>query len=428
MFYEDRWLAIRDEINAKGADGNAVVEALQDYYSVFSDKALIWLGSLFDPDIGGFYYSESARDNEFINYNGVNYPLLPDIESTSQATNFLHRNEIFKDWMDFPRWMIDKMAKFICERQDPETGLFYHPQWPKELTDSKPSRRGRDLEWAISMAEKYQFKLPYPTAYERLKANAENDKEQAQKLPEYLLSEDKFLAYLKSLDWVEKAYHSGNQVAAQAAMINAAGLGKVAVDFLNSIQNPKTGTWGKFEDGFGAINGFLKISAVYRYANLPIPNADKAIKVAFECATEPTEKASSTCFQYNVWFSISNILLSMRKFCGEEGKRLADEAIVYHLKNCIEPIRSTKEKALVFRKEAGCFSMAPNESSGTSQGMPVAIFHTNEGDINANGICSSGTARLLFESLGIEKHWVPIFSPNGREVFMSAVRLPKENI
>ena len=87
---------------------------------------------------------------------------------------------------------------------------------------------------------------------------------------------------------------------------------------------------------------------------------------------------------------------------------------------------STKEKALRFKKPAGCFSMAPNESSGTSQGMPVAIFYTNEGDINANGICSSGTARFMFEALGLEDIWVPIFSPEGKNVFMSALKLPKE--
>ena len=159
--------------------------------------------------------------------------------------------------------------------------------------------------------------------------------------------------------------------------------------------------------------------------NLPVPNSDKAFKIAFECASAPFAEDSSTCWQYNVWFSISNILNNMRDFGGEEGQRLADEAVRYQLNNCLDAIKSTKEKALVFRKPAGCFSMAPNESSGTSQGMPVAIFHTNEGDVNATGICSSGTARFLFDALGIQKHWVPIFSPQGRDVFMSALKLPK---
>ena len=421
--YEQRWLAIKKLLDDRGVNGSDIVEALQDYYSIFEDRTLKWLAGLFDPDIGGFYYSESARDNDAIVYNGVEYPLLPDIESTSQATNFLHGNEIFKDWMDFPRWMIDKMAKFICERQDPETGFFYHPQWTKELVDSKPSRRGRDAWWAQSMAEKYQFKLPYPTAYERLANKTENANDSI--MPEYLLSEEKFIEYLKSFDWDNLAYHSGNRLASQGKLIKAAGLDNVAIDFLNSIQNKKTGTWGKCESGFAAINAYLKISALYRDVNRPIPNSDKALKIVFECATAPIETATSTCCQYNVWFSICNILANMR-FFGEDSNKLVNETIAYNLKNCIEPIRSTKEKALRFKKPAGCFSFEPNQSSGTSQGMPVAIFHTNEGDINANGICSSGTARLIFEALGIGEHWVPIFSPEGRDIFMSALKLPKE--
>lgn len=422
MHYEDRWLAIRDKINERGADGNKVVEALQDYYTVFEDKALIWLAGLFDYKVGGFYYSESARDNEYIRYNGKDYLLLPDMESTNQATNFLHRNEVFCAWRDFPKAMVDRMKEFVITRQDPETGFFYHPQWPKELTDSKLARRGRDLMWAIQMAEKFEFELPYPTAYERLEQASQNKDEEI-KMPEYLLSEDKFIKYLRDFDWENKAYWSGNQIAAQAQMIKAAGMSDAAIDFLNSIQNPKTGTWGKFEDGFGAINGYLKISALYETVNRPIPNSEKALKIAFECATEPTDAASSTCFQYNVWFSICNIINNIRTFGGAEGAHIANEAITYHVKNCIEPIKSTKEKALRFKKKEGCFSMAPDQSSGTSQGMPVAVYYTNEGDINANGICSSGTARLMFEALGLKEHWVPIFSKEGKEIFLSALKM-----
>lgn len=423
IYYEDRWLAIRDKVNGMGADGNKVIEALQDYYSIFKDSALVWLAELFDPDIGGFYYSESARDNEFINFNGVDYPLLPDIESTSQATNFLYNNEVYTDWMDFPLWMRKKMEKFICERQDPETGFFYHPQWPKALTDSKPSRRGRDAWWAFTMAQKYQFNLPYPTANERL---AKNTDENNPSLPDYLLSEEKFLKYLKDFDWENKAYWSGNQLASQTHMIKSAGLAKTAIEFMNSIQNQNNGCWGKYESGFEAINGFLKISAMYEGLGFLVPNADKAIKVAFECTSIPFAGHASTCCQYNAWSSVNNILNSMRRLGGTEGNRLANEAITYHLNNCIDSIISTKEKALRFQKPAGCFSMEFNESSGTSQGMPVAIFHTNEGDINANGLCSSATARQLFASIGLDENFIPIFSPAKTEIFGSALRLPKE--
>ena len=132
------------------------------------------------------------------------------------------------------------------------------------------------------------------------------------------------------------------------------------------------------------------------------------------------------CFQYNVWFSIWNILNNLRKFGGVDGNRKADVAVVEMLNNAPAAIESSKQKALIFKKPAGCFSMAPDQSSGTSQGMPTAVFYTNEGDINANGICSSGTARFIFRAMELEDHFIPIFSPAGREVFLSALKLPKE--
>lgn len=426
MYYEERWSAFKKAIDEKGANGGKIVEAMQDYYTIFEDKALAWLGSLFDPDIGGFYYSESARDNEMIHFNGKDYPFMPDIESTNQATNFLISNEIFKNGKDFPEWMVKKMAKFICDRQDPETGFFYHPQWGKELTDTKPSRRGRDLMWSINMAEKFDFKLPYPTANERLAAALKGKNEDSvAAIPEYLRSKEKFIEYMDSLDFVNKAYWSGNQIAAQAGVIKAAGLADVCAAYLNERQDPETGYWGK-DGGWSAINGFLKISAFYEEAGIPIKNAEKVVKYALECGISNDPLPGSVCFQYNVWFSVWNILNNLRKFGGVDGNRKADVAVVEMLNNAPAAIESSKQKALIFKKPAGCFSMAPDQSSGTSQGMPTAVFYTNEGDINANGICSSGTARFIFRAMELEDHYIPIFSPAGREVFLSALKLPKE--
>ena len=420
--HEERWIAVRNQINSLGGNGNAIVEALQDYYTVFEDRMLVWLGGLYDPDLGGFYFSESSRDNEVIHHNGNTYPLLPDIESTDQATNILLRNEVFKSGMDFPLTMRKSMEQFICEKQDPDNGFFYHPQWPKSLTDSKESRRGRDLQWAISMSEKFEFKLPYLTPYERLGKKNESETE-ASTLPDYLLSPKSFLAYLKNFDWENEVYYSGNTISAQGNLINSAGLGKVAIDFLNSIQNPKTGLWGKIENGFEAINGYLKLSSFYKKQGYPIPNVDKAFPIAFDCATEPVENTSTVAYQFNVWFSISNIIDNMRYFGGVEGQRIANEAIRYQFNNCIKAIQSTKEKAIRFKKSNASYSYAPHKTSGTSQGMPVAILGTNEGDINASVLCSSGTARCLFEAMQIADNWIPIFSEKGQDVFMSSLKL-----
>ena len=75
------WEKLEQDVNERGADGEAFVEAMKDYYSIYTDGFLSWLGALFDPKTGGFYYSNSARDNECAEYRGEICYFLPDIES-----------------------------------------------------------------------------------------------------------------------------------------------------------------------------------------------------------------------------------------------------------------------------------------------------------------------------------------------------------
>jgi hypothetical protein len=91
--------------------GAATAEAVESFVSIYSDRIYKWLAGLWDGEVGGFYYSNSARDNE---------PYFPDIESTSQAFNFLHSEGIVDRFDAFPTRMKDKAVKFIAGCQDPE--------------------------------------------------------------------------------------------------------------------------------------------------------------------------------------------------------------------------------------------------------------------------------------------------------------------
>jgi len=424
-FYEKEWKALEEEVNRRGGDGKAVADALRDHYALFSDDAVLWLAGLYDPDIGGFYFSESARDNEKIEYEGRVSALLPDIESTEQATNFLQSSGMIRSFDEIPAWMRDKMAEFICSCEDPETGYFYHPQWGKEYTDTKLARRGRDLMWAEDMAEKFHFELPYPTATQRLKAAANNpDKKEDLNpvLPEHLLSEDAFLKHLMSYDWDHREYWSANRMAAQAVQVKAAGLGETAVRFLNALQDPGTGLWGK-TGGYDAINAFLKLSCFYRTLGYSIPYAEKAVKYCVDCINSDAHPIH-VCTTYNNWFSIHNILLDLRKYGGEEGNCKADAIAEELLREAPGAIRSTSRKVKMFKKKEGCFSYTPTHTSGTSQGMPAAIFNTDEGDINANSICSTGTVTFMLRALDLEAYKIPLFSPDAYEKFLNAVKRP----
>ena len=70
--------------------------AFDDAISQFGEKTFTWLAGLWEPEIGGFYYSNSSRDNEYVSADSGTYRLLPDVESTVQILRFLDASGMFK--------------------------------------------------------------------------------------------------------------------------------------------------------------------------------------------------------------------------------------------------------------------------------------------------------------------------------------------
>ena len=427
--YEEKWLALKEEIDRRGADGEAVTAALRDYYSIFEDRLPEWLGSLYNPEVGGFHFSVSSRDNDTVTTPAGTFPLLPDIESTFQTMSMIKDSLMVESYEELPEEMREKIKSFVCSLQDEETGFIYHPHWRMLMQDGFGkdanadriwrSRRGRDTMWANGMCQRFNFSLPYPTAYERL---SDAPKESAEPImPEYLLSREAFLEHLNSLDWENDSYYAGNMVAGQIKLIIAAGHTDTLIDFLNEKQNKETGFWGK-KEGYAAINGFLKTTAAYTETGRLIPNADKAAKSIFKCATT-SEAALTVCYQYNVWFSLLNIINCLKAAGGEEGRAEAEKVSLTLLKNCTEAIRATKEKALAFKREDGSFSTYTYGSASHSQGMPVAIEGSVEGDVNGANLCTTGTAKRMFEVLGLADFYIPLYSPDAFKKFLKAAKM-----
>jgi len=87
-------------------------------------------------------------------------------------------------------------------------------------------------------------------------------------------------------------------------------------------------------------------------------------------------------------------------------QRLGDKAAVDYINSRYEGeiiplIDRTREKLSIFRKADGSFSYIPEYSSHISQSAPVALYHENEGDVNATTIAISGGAGCLFSNLNI---------------------------
>ena len=422
---ETKWQRLCDEVNRKGGDGEAFVAAMKEQYAIHSRKVLEWLAGLYDPNIGGFYFSNSARDNEYAELKDVRCRLLPDIESTNQALGFLETCGFYEegDYSRLPLEMRNKVAEFVCSLEDPDDGFFYHPQWGKNITDN---RRGRDHMWAHELRNNLHFDFPYKTAEERLAEISEKiAKGEAvdYEFPDHLKNKEAFVQYLDELDWSQKAYYAGNKIAAQVSVIKAAGLDKTAIEYLNGIQK-ENGMWGD-RTGYDAVNAHMKISCFYEYSGNVIPGAARAVDTILEtlCSDTPTE---TVCWQYNTWFSIHNVLSNLRKFGGEVGNREADEIVKKVIAKAPEGVKANIWKVKRFMKPDGSCSYTVPESSATSQGALVCIPHTNEGDVNATCINILGTINRMYQAAELGRFMVPLFDDDDWDFFLGCLDRAKE--
>ncbi len=420
----DEYEALKNRIDTLGYDGDAIVAAVKKLYSLYSPDAYVWLANLYDPDIGGFYYSVSARDT---------VGFLPDIESTNQALNFIINTGMQSNLnANLPKEISKQIVSFVQGLQSSEDGYFYHPQWVEFVTTD--NRRGRDLTWAENTLGIFGANPLYDTpngVKGTLGAPGSNSgaaltaslatpvsalvskvSKVTPAAADYLESDAAFLKYLNSFDWASGSYEPGNTIAAQAKQIKAKGRMDVCINFLNNLQNPETGMFESFPPGYSdeAVNGFLKVSAVYIEGGYAIPNAKNAAKTCIDTLTSDTP-AGTVCWVYNVWFALDNIINSLNgdKASGDD-KALAASIRDELLTNAAEYIEVGAEKYAPFRKEDGSFSFTPDATSAFSQGMPVAIQGMNEGDVNATNISIAGIAGYLFNALGLRDYQPSIYT------------------
>ena len=437
-----------------GGDENAriLTESLKDFYSIYGDNLIIWLADLYDPVSGGFYYSNSARDND---------GYLPDIESTAQVLDNLRENGMFSyvqnDLQEaLPEEFKQGIIRFIKERQNPN-GYFYHPQWSVELANSLLSRRARDLTKGISALKALGASPTYDTplgdkgdgldaygnpvsgavpssasmtgrlGYSSAAAVSKVIAASSVMVPSHLVSDVTFKAWLDTLDLNGDSYTIGNNISSQTPeiigrdkVLRAQGanylLSQILIDWLNDHCYASTGHWNDVAD-YEGTNGLLKISGCYNEiarsglgvdASLPYPEAALKSSVA---ALTTEEFAATVCYTYNVWFNICNILDNVTFSNKEEGERLREETVAMLREFVIEDasydgatlnaITISKLKTMQFLKDDSSFSFSPDHSAQTSQGMQVALPNVNEGDINGTNLCSTGIVSRMFVALGL---------------------------
>ena len=375
------------------AMGKAAVDEIRKIYEMFDHRMLIWLAGLWDPEVGGFYYSNSARVHE---------GFLPDIESTNQAIGFITRQCRLcqgEENGDMPITRLpENIAKKICswayELQD-EDGYFYHPQWGKNISET---RKGRDHMAAWRLIEPLGVECKYLRPTKRPKSG-----EKKTVLPEQFSSLEAYAAWLdtKELDG-GKSYSFGHYINSTTGNLYIAGKEYVdlLVKWLNEHQNPENGLW-ESKITYDAVSGLMKLGLCYPDFGAALPYPEKSFESAM-AAVLSDQPVTFGCEFYNAWAAINAAFKSM-EFSGDTAllekcrKRLIDMAP--------ELIRVTGEKMAKCRVSDGSFAYFTEESGKTcprSQGALVALDNVREGDVNGNACSTQAPLRHMFQTFGAD--------------------------
>lgn len=403
------WQTLRDKVG--GTVGENLCDAFGYLYDLYEPELIDWFAGLYDPRIGGWYYSESARDNERAEVNGKSALLLPDAESTYQALRFIRSSGMTTENFDksIPERMRSKIADFIRNLQDPD-GFFYHRQWGKDIT---VSRRGRDSWWAHSMLEVFGVPMKYPTI-----STAEKSESKGEMLiPEHLKSAESFKKYLSEQNIATGSYGLGNTLASQILEIKGMGYTDILIDYLNANQHADTGHWHPVSN-YAAINGLMKVSGLYGHGGKAIPHALEAAASAID-AINSDEPIVGIVDLWNTWVAVSQLRNNQREFGGEEGARIADEILEQVRRIAPSAIRKSRDKITPFKKPKGAFSYLKDFPAPLSQGAIVTIPGVYEGDVNATLMGCSELITTVYSALGLSDVRVPLYDTEDYERFLA---------
>ena len=442
-FREEKFLLAEERI------GKEATDALRELYSLYDERLYEWMASLWDKDVGGFYYSTSAK-------NTAGY--FPDLESTFQVLDSMSWCGAFAHMKDpkkpsrkaygfvLPAGTRATVTSFIVGLQNSEDGYFYHPMWGKQIT---VSRRGRDLNCATrllsELGEQPLYDTPAgvkgalgaPSAAAKLDP-APTDLARAA-LPPQLRNVENFKKYLVGLDIPSNTYYNGNEIESQLPQILNAdkrlwkaqqkgrrdedydvkspakdGFVEALLSHLRALQDPETGLFDKAPPSYNTINGLMKLSMSFRHTKTELPHAGAAIRSIIKVAKLPDDNGDThMCCNFNLWRTVGDML---DIFSPENQKKLR-ELMKPHI---AEMLRATVSRLKSHKRADGGFSYFKVGPCNYSQSAPVACSTVAESDVNATTIGCMGISGSICSSLGIPH--IPPYCPADGDRFIELIK------
>ncbi len=447
------WELKISQISAKlGGDeetASAIVKELQALRHVYNDdySTVKWLANLYDPVTGGFYYSNSARNNA---------GFAPDLGSTSQALGLIESILVgyggtLTDY--FGEEIADKFVSFTKSMQD-ENGYFYHPQWTRDHLDSSPERKNIDVTNALNILELFGASPTYDTpnrvkgdgivpvsaltlplresSLSAVSAVSEVVSSAGDELyiPSYLKSKEAFNNYLSGLNIKSDVAGACKTLNSELPLYIAVdeileeeGAGYSLCDILETYlyvnQNSTTGLWSSSSSvTYETVGELVSIINIYNALEAPVPNYGTVIEsicgmMMFE--TEPDDISDIS----SVWMALDCVVNNIQTYVHEFYRDDVNSYIYTIHMNFGSLVSVTKEKLLLFANDDGSFGSTEDGSAYLSYGMSVAIPLSEEGDMNATLLATKNLWLSIFGVLGVGD--VPIFNTSDRMMFQKTL-------
>ena len=393
--------------------------AVKGFYEKYYDpeKQIRWWAGLYDPDLGGFYYANSARDTK---------GYLPDMESTYQILWRLH------DFIpDLPGYLgpeiTEKIVRFFRSKQDKDDGYFYHPQWTREQSRKNVMRYTRDQDWAIFVLGWLGAKPLYPTAMERA---AEQGGETTS--PAWQPNVASVTEYVERLLAETSCEHWANQIETQAMTFKATGMIGTVLDVLDRHVNPAYGLWvsgydaekdlyynlketPETETPYGLYTNAYKIAKTYNIGGRRVPYATKTVKNGIKaiCSRDPGIRVT---YIFNPWATLGNVRENLVNYGTPDEVAAYDAMIGERIVEMIDALGCSLGK---YRWADGSYSYLQRGSKETIYSTPVSLG-LEEGDVNGNNLALL-CATHICTAIGLPE-MIPIFDGSHAELMLDLLK------
>ena len=432
--YAKKWAELEAHIPEKyRAD---IIKELRTLNSLRDHDAAKWIASLYDPEIGAWYISGSARDTE---------GFLPDIETTFYALSLVGYTgmaEMFdgEDYMEkftkaYPKDILDKVGEWMYNLQDPD-GYFYVPQWPKEFIEERGCqiRITRD----VGTAKRVLAALGITPKYSGSNGGAKKDEksslltqyESVENFRDYLAGWDKELETLSDKERAWKFYLWGSYFQSTLHLMNDE-MRKMMVEFFNKHQNPQNGVWTE-QLYYNSTNAIHKICSVFNSVGAPMNYVDQMIDSTLEILSwdVDTMPCGSSCEIYNVW-SVFPYLYSNIRNCSkgtpEEREARCNEKKALVFAGAAKAINTTYNQIKDMFLPGGEVSCYRNHSVSSVYGCPAGLG-LREGDLGGYLLGAFDVEHYVLLALELGDFAPPMFTEKDRLIYMRGLRAAKSPV